>query len=178
VIIVGALSTYANPTFDPLDWNQIMRVWPGKPYPLGATWDGNGVNFALFSECATKVDLCLFDKPDDAKEAVQIPVVERRDLVWHCYLPDARPGQLYGYRVDGPYDPTHGHRFNHNKIVLDPYAKGIGIKLAIPGRICRSTIATTRTRRRWPWSSIPRSPGATTAPRSATGMKRSSMKST
>jgi isoamylase len=103
-----------------------MRIWPGKHYPLGATWDGNGVNFALFSECATKVDLCLFNSPTDNKETVRVPVTERRDLVWHCYLPDVRPGQLYGYRVDGPYDPAHGHRFNANKVVLDPYAKGIG----------------------------------------------------
>jgi len=103
-----------------------MRVWPGQHYPLGATWDGNGVNFALFSECATKVELCLFNSADDAKEAERIPVTERRDLVWHCYLPDARPGQLYGYRVSGPYEPANGHRFNANKIVLDPYAKGIG----------------------------------------------------
>ncbi|HET6423988.1 MAG TPA: glycogen debranching protein GlgX [Planctomycetaceae bacterium] len=103
-----------------------MRVWPGKHYPLGATWDGNGVNFALFSECATGVELCLFDSPDDTTEALRIPLVERRDNVWHCYLPDVRPGQLYGYRVDGPYDPANGHRFNRNKIVLDPYAKGIG----------------------------------------------------
>jgi isoamylase len=103
-----------------------MRVWPGKHYPLGATWDGNGVNFALFSECATKVELCLFNSPNDTKESQRIPVTERRDLVWHCYLPDARPGQLYGYRVDGPYEPTKGQRFNAHKVVLDPYAKGVG----------------------------------------------------
>lgn len=103
-----------------------MRVWPGRPYPLGATWDGHGVNFALFSENATSVELCLFNSPDDEKEAEKIQVVERRDLVWHCYLPDARPGQLYGYRVAGPYEPTNGHRFNANKVVLDPYAMGIG----------------------------------------------------
>jgi isoamylase len=103
-----------------------MRVWQGKAYPLGATWDGNGVNFALFSECATRVELCLFNSPDDTKESIRIPITERRDLVWHCYLPDVRPGQLYGYRIDGPYEPTKGHRFNFNKIVLDPYAKGIG----------------------------------------------------
>jgi glycogen operon protein len=84
------------------------------------------VNFALFSECATKVELCLFNSPEDAKEFERIPLTERRDLVWHCYLPDIRPGQLYGYRVDGPYEPAHGHRFNVNKVVLDPYAKGIG----------------------------------------------------
>jgi isoamylase len=103
-----------------------MRVWPGEPYPLGATWDGAGVNFALFSEHATKVELCLFDSAGAEKEAVRLPMFERTDQVWHCYLPDAGPGQLYGYRVDGPYEPAKGHRFNPNKVVLDPYAKLIG----------------------------------------------------
>ena len=103
-----------------------MRVWPGRPYPLGATWDGAGVNFALFSEHATKVELCLFDDQDAAKEAHRINVPECTDQVWHCYLPDTLPGQLYGYRVHGPYEPTAGHRFNPNKVVLDPYAKLLG----------------------------------------------------
>ena len=102
-----------------------MRVWPGSLYPLGATWDGEGVNFALFSEHAEAVDLCLFDRPDDPKESVRIPVRERNGHIWHAYLPDAAPGQLYGYRVHGPYDPGAGHRFNPNKLLLDPYAKGI-----------------------------------------------------
>ncbi len=103
-----------------------MRVWPGKHFPLGATWDGNGVNFALFSECGTAVELCLFNSPDDENEAERIGLVERRDLAWHCYLPDVRPGLYYGYRVHGPYEPAHGHRFNPNKVLLDPYAKAIG----------------------------------------------------
>ncbi|HEX7450250.1 MAG TPA: glycogen debranching protein GlgX [Pirellulales bacterium] len=103
-----------------------MRVWPGRPYPLGATWDGSGVNFALYSENAEKVELCLFDNADDAKETEKIPIKEQTDMVWHAYLPDVRPGQLYGYRVHGPYDPSHGHRFNANKVMLDPYAKSIG----------------------------------------------------
>ncbi len=103
-----------------------MRVWPGKAYPLGASWDGNGVNFAIFSECATAVELCLFDSADAPREAHRIPLTERRDLVWHCYLPDVRPGQLYGYRIQGPYEPARGHRFNPHKVVLDPYAKAIG----------------------------------------------------
>jgi isoamylase len=102
-----------------------MRVWPGRPYPLGATWDGRGVNFALFSECAEKVDLCLFDSPGDSFEATRIPLPERTDQVWHGYFPDIQPGQVYGYRVSGPYDPARGLRFNANKVVLDPYAKGI-----------------------------------------------------
>src|SRR5215212_957292 len=103
-----------------------MRVWPGRPYPLGATWDGAGVNFALFSESGTKVELCLFDSPDATKETHRIELREQTDQVWHCYLPDAMPGQLYGYRVHGPYEPAKGHRFNPNKVVLDPYAKMIG----------------------------------------------------
>ncbi|HEX5580512.1 MAG TPA: glycogen debranching protein GlgX [Gemmatimonadaceae bacterium] len=102
-----------------------MRVWPGQPYPLGATWDGEGVNFAIFSENATGVELCLFDGPEDATESVRLPLRERNDQIWHCYLPDARPGQLYGYRVHGPYDPNEGHRFNPHMLLIDPYAKAI-----------------------------------------------------
>jgi isoamylase len=102
-----------------------MRIWPGRPYPLGATWDGTGVNFALFSEHATGVELCLFREPDDTAEAARIQLVERTDQVWHCYLPDARPGQYYGYRVHGPYDPANGFRFNPAKLLIDPYAKAI-----------------------------------------------------
>jgi isoamylase len=102
-----------------------MRIWPGQPYPLGATWDGEGVNFALFSENATGVELCLFDSPDGATESHKIPMRERTDQVWHCYLPDVRPGQLYGYRVHGPYEPARGHRFNPANLLIDPYAKAI-----------------------------------------------------
>jgi len=100
--------------------------WRGYSYPLGATWDGKGVNFALFSEHATDVDLCLFDSPDDEKETERIRITEYSDHVWHIYLPEVLPGQQYGYRVHGPYDPQQGHRFNPNKLLLDPYAKGIG----------------------------------------------------
>jgi len=102
-----------------------MRVWPGDPYPLGATWTGVGVNFALFSAHATKVELCLFDRPDATKEVERIPLGEQTDMVWHAFLPDARPNQLYGYRISGPYEPPAGHRFNPNKIVMDPYAKSV-----------------------------------------------------
>ena len=96
-----------------------MRIWPGRPYPLGATWDGRGVNFALYSENATKVELCLFNSVNDTQEAVRIALTEHTDMVWHAYLPEARPGQLYGYRVYGPYEPEQGHRFNAKKLVLD-----------------------------------------------------------
>jgi isoamylase len=102
-----------------------VRVWPGEPYPLGATWTGVGVNFAIFSAHAEKVELCLFASRDAERESVRIPLTERRDMVWHAFLPDARPNQLYGYRVHGPYDPHHGHRFNPNKVVMDPYAKSV-----------------------------------------------------
>lgn len=102
-----------------------MRIWPGRPYPLGATWDGEGVNFALFSENATKVELCLFDERDPDHESHRIPIEERTDQVWHVYLPEVRPGQHYGYRVYGPYEPEQGHRFNPAKLLLDPYAKAI-----------------------------------------------------
>src|SRR5919206_4461129 len=103
-----------------------MRVWPGQPYPLGATWTGLGVNFAVFSAHATRVDLCLFDSADATAPSQSVTLPEHTDMVWHGYLPDVRPGQLYGYRVHGPYEPGAGHRFNPNKIVLDPYAKSIG----------------------------------------------------
>jgi isoamylase len=103
----------------------MMRTWPGRSYPLGATWDGEGVNFALFSENATKVELCLFEGHDSAHESHRIPVEERTDQVWHIYLPEARPGQHYGYRVHGPYEPEAGHRFNPAKLLIDPYAKAI-----------------------------------------------------
>ncbi len=102
-----------------------FRTRPGRPYPLGATWDGSGVNFALFSEHATAVDLCLFDASDLAREVRRIPVTERSDQIWHAYLPEARPGLLYGYRVHGPYAPAGGHRFNPAKVLLDPYAKAV-----------------------------------------------------
>jgi glycogen operon protein len=103
-----------------------IRVWPGSPYPLGATWDGVGVNFAIFSEHATRVELCLFDSLTAESESVTILLPEHTDMVWHGYLPDVHPGQLYGFRVHGPYAPHIGHRFNPNKVVMDPYAKVVG----------------------------------------------------
>ena len=98
------------------------RITEGLPYPLGATWDGLGVNFALFSANATKVELCLFDARGE-RELERIELPEYTDEVWHGYLPDARPGTVYAYRVHGPYDPENGHRFNPHKLLLDPYAK-------------------------------------------------------
>ncbi|MFZ0500632.1 MAG: glycogen debranching protein GlgX [Steroidobacteraceae bacterium] len=97
-------------------------VWPGQPYPRGATWDGEGVNFSLFSANAEKVELCIFD-PSGRHEAQRIALRERTDEIWHCYLPEARPGLLYGYRVHGPYRPEQGLRFNPNKLLIEPYAK-------------------------------------------------------
>jgi glycogen operon protein len=100
----------------------ISAVWRGAPYPLGATWDGEGVNFALFSEHAEKVELCVFDA-SGRRERQRIDVLERTENVWHCYLPEARPGLLYGYRVFGRYHPEEGHRFNAHKLLVDPYAR-------------------------------------------------------
>jgi glycogen operon protein len=102
----------------------ITAVWPGRPYPRGATWDGEGVNFALFSEHAEKAELCVFDA-GGRRELQRIEFKERTDFIWHCYLPEARPGLLYGYRLYGSYKPEEGHRFNPHKLLLDPYAKNI-----------------------------------------------------
>jgi len=102
-----------------------VRTRPGRPYPLGATWDGAGVNFALFSEHATAVELCLFDPDDPVRETHRIPIPEHTDQIWHVYLPEARPEVLYGYRVHGPWQPAAGHRFNPAKVLIDPYAKAI-----------------------------------------------------
>jgi glycogen operon protein len=104
-----------------------MRIRPGSPYPLGASWDGAGVNIALYAEHATKVELCLFEtKEGAAAQTESIAIPEQTDQIWHAYFPDLRPGQLYGFRVHGPYEPQNGHRFNPAKLLLDPYAKGIG----------------------------------------------------
>jgi isoamylase len=106
-----------------------IPVRAGLPYPQGATWDGKGVNFSLFSPASEAVDLCLFDKAADRAESHRIRITERTNGVWHIYLPHARPGQLYGYRVHGPYEPSQGLRFNPHKVLLDPYAKAIGREL-------------------------------------------------
>jgi isoamylase len=100
----------------------VQAVWPGRPFPLGAAWDGNGTNFSLFSEHAERVELCLFD---DADTEQRFELSERTAFNWHGYLPGIGPGQRYGYRVHGPYDPKSGHRFNPAKLLFDPYAKSI-----------------------------------------------------
>ena len=100
------------------------RLEPGSPFPLGASFDGLGVNFAVFSAHATRIELCLFDQTG-RREIARLDLPEWTDEVWHGYLPDARPDLLYGYRAYGPYEPQEGHRFNPNKLLLDPYAKGL-----------------------------------------------------
>src|SRR6202046_4309157 len=106
-----------------------MRVWPGTAYPLGATWDGSGTNFALFSEVATAVELCLFDAAEgqagNAAAETRVALTEVDGFVWHCYLPEVGPGQRYGYRVHGPYRPERGQRCNPAKLLLDPYGKAV-----------------------------------------------------
>jgi isoamylase len=102
--------------------SSVSRISEGLPAPLGATWDGMGVNFAVFSANATQVELCLFDASGE-RELERIELPEYTDEIWHGYLRDARPGTIYGYRVHGPYEPENGHRFNPNKLLLDPYAK-------------------------------------------------------
>ena len=100
----------------------FLALWPGNVYPLGATWDGKGTNFALFSENATGVDLCFFDRDD---KETRISLTELDNFVWHGYVPGIGPGQRYGFRVHGPYAPSEGHRFNPNKLLIDPYGKAI-----------------------------------------------------
>src|SRR4051812_34161069 len=102
-----------------------LRIWPGRPYPLGATWDGGGTNFAVYAENASSVELCLFDSETDDREAQRVRLPEYTDMVWHGYFPDITPGQVYGYRLDRPYKPSGGHRLNAHQLVFDPYAKAI-----------------------------------------------------
>src|SRR4051812_23315699 len=103
----------------------LNKVWPGAPYPLGATYQPNGVNFSLFSENATGVDLVLFEDTMDERESIRVRMNQQTDLVWHVFVPDLQPGQLYGFRVHGPYEPERGHRFNASNLLIDPYAKAI-----------------------------------------------------
>jgi len=102
-----------------------MQKYPGKPYPLGASWDGKGVNFALFSDNAQSVELCLFDNENPNEEKNRVFFEERSHNIWHAYIPGLKPGQIYGYRVDGAFEPENGHRFNKNKLLIDPYARAL-----------------------------------------------------
>src|SRR5262245_63856045 len=121
----GAASPVNNRTRLFQAFRDYMKTWPGRPYPLGATWDGRGANFALFSENATAVELCLFSGDDPKRQTECIRMTERTNYVWYVYLPEARPGLLYAYRVYGPFEIGNGHRFNSAKLLLDPYAKAI-----------------------------------------------------
>ena len=127
----------------PSEPGSVPTVWPGASYPLGATYDGVGTNFSLFSEVAEEVELCLIAR--DGSET-RIPLEEVDGYVWHAYLPNVVPGQRYGYRVHGPYDPDRGSRFNPNKLVLDPYARAIArqpmsLRWNSPSQWMRSTAA-------------------------------------
>ena len=102
-----------------------MHQWPGTAYPLGATWDGSGTNFALFSEVADRVELCLYGGEEGPSGENRVELTEVDGFVWHCYLPGIGPGQRYGYRVHGPYDPGRGQRCNPAKLLLDPYGKAV-----------------------------------------------------
>ena len=155
--------------------------WPGRPFPLGATWDGRGTNFSLFSEHAPGVELCLFD--DDDRER-RFELADCNAFIWHGYLPGVGPGQRYGYRVEGPYDPAGGHRFNPRKLLIDPYAKAIEgpVDFALanvfpytpgggePGS--SPTARTTRSRSPSAWSSTRASTGKTTAASRSPGTRR------
>ena len=109
-----------SPTDTSEETPEPIPVWPGSAYPLGATYDGAGTNFALFSEIAEKVELCLISREGTE---TRIPLEEVDGYVWHAYLPTVSPGQRYGYRVHGPYDPENGHRCDPSKLLLDPYGK-------------------------------------------------------
>jgi glycogen operon protein len=161
-----------------------MKTRPGSPQPLGATWDGEGVNFALFSENATAVDLCLFEGHRGSEESARIRVVEQTDLIWHVYVRGIGPGRRYGYRVHGPYEPERGHRFNPAKLLIDPYARALdghvrwnelifGYTLGHPDAdlsrderdsasavpksvvVAESDVAREFTRNRYPWNGTP-----------------------
>ena len=169
--------------------NPITSVWPGKPFPQGATWDGEGVNFALFSEHAEGVELCLFDSRG-RRELQRIPLREQTDQVWHCYLPEARPGPAVRLSRARPYQPQHGHRFNPQQAAARSLCQGdrrraragatrtSAIASAVSAPTCRTIGATTRAACRSARSSIRRSRGATTATRARRGTTRSSTRCT
>ncbi len=158
-----------------------MTLWPGQPFPLGATYDGNGTNFSLFSETAEQVELCLFD--DDGTEA-RVTLPEITAFIHHGYVPGVQPGQRYGFRVHGAWDPAHGLRSNPAKLLLDPYAKAVEGEVDwhddvfdyVVGRRprrrrrARPTAPPTSPVRWWP---TPTSTGATTVRRTCPGTRRS-----
>ncbi len=160
-----------------------LRVSAGLPFPLGAAWDGSGVNVAVFSAHASRIELCLFDA-EGKRETHRIALPEFTHEVWHGYFPDLRPGQLYGLRAHGPYAPEAGHRFNPNKLLLDPYARALAGELrwhdslygyrigSSQGRPRASTAATAPAPCRSAGSSTPPTPGARTAARGAAGPRR------
>src|SRR6185437_1631017 len=102
-----------------------FTAYLGQPFPLGSTWDGKGVNFSVYAENATGVDLCLFNSIEEDEEYIKLKMIERSGNVWHIYIPGLKPGQIYGYRVYGSYDPANGARYNPNKLLIDPNAKAI-----------------------------------------------------
>jgi isoamylase len=123
-----------------------MRIWPGTPYPLGATWDGWGTNFALFSEVAERVELCLFDSSGDGAgklDETKVELTEVDGFVWHGYIPGISPGQRYGYRVHGPWDPQRGLRCEPSKLLLDPYGKAVEGDISWDSP-CSTTSSATR----------------------------------
>ena len=127
------------------------KILPGKPYPLGASWDGEGTNFAIYSEKAEKVELCLFDEPASKTEREHISPREVTGHVWHCYLSGIGPGQLYGYRVQDPYEPQNGLRFNPAKLLIDPYATAITGKVNLEAPVFAYQIEA----KNWPkWQSF------------------------
>src|SRR5262249_6940213 len=108
-----------------ISFSTMRRVWPGKPWPRGAVFDGGGVNFSVFSRVATRVEVCLYDQKDPAAEIDRFDLVDGVDYCWHGYVPDLAPGTLYGLRVHGPYAPEQGHRCNPSKLLVDPYARAL-----------------------------------------------------
>ena len=103
----------------------MRHIWPGRPYPRGATFDGSGTNFAVYSRAATRIEVCLYDREDPRREIERFDLPTNTGFTWHGYAPDLQPGTLYGLRVHGPYAPNQGHRCNPHKLLVDPYAKAL-----------------------------------------------------
>ena len=162
-----------------------LEMWPGQPYPLGATYDGIGTNFALFSEAAERVELCLFDEDGSGEQRLDMTEVD--GYVWHCFLPGIGPGQRYGYRVHGPWDPEAGLRCNPSKLLLDPYARAIDGQVRLGPAVYAYPLGgddrvrydgTARRSSRGPWSPTPGSSGAMTIRCAPPGMRPCCMSAT